>query len=196
MRAIPIWRQKQTKSVAHLNVRPTTPHTMRPIANYLCAALLILASGCTDSQWHPDTAWHTEQVTEPTSSFLGSYQNALDTLRVRTNAWKLIGLHQRTNQCEWGFKVVIEFPDHLDYKPDTFGGVAFMPITKIEYQLFDTDGFHLTTLILEGKDLGVAAKESRTFQNTGMLPVAAARRAAHGKLNVQAGYVPKPSKSE
>ena len=169
---------------------------MHPALKYLFTALLILASGCKESHWRPDTAWHTEQVAEAKTSFRGSYQNALDTLRVRSIAWKLIGLHQRTDQCEWGFKVIIEFPDHPNYKPDQFGGLPFMPITKIEYQLFDSDGFHLATLVLDGNDLGVAAKETRTFQHTGLLPVAAARRAAHGKLNIQAGYVPKVSKSE
>jgi hypothetical protein len=130
------------------------------------AALLVLVHGCSrsESHWRPDTSWHTQSITEESTSFRGSHQNALDTLRVRSQAWKLIALHG-TNQCEWGFKVSIEFPDHPNYKPDQFGGVSFMPITKLEYQLFDRDGFELTTLVLDGADMGVAAKETHTFSS-------------------------------
>ena len=165
---------------------------MRQTQLIIFATLLMLACGCSrsDSRWRPDTSWHTEAVTEEATSFRGSYQNALDTLRVRSQAWKLIALHG-TNQCEWGFKVAIEFPDHPDYKPDQFGGVSFMPVTKIKYQLFDKDGFRLTTLVLDDAGMGVAEKETHTFQHSGMMPRDLARRAAYGRLDIQAGYVPK-----
>ncbi len=145
----------------------------------------------------PDTNWHSEKISEDSTSFTGSYRNAIDTLRVKSHEWKIIGCDDKNSQCEWGFKLVVEFPDHPEYSPmvDKNGkvlGEPVMPISKIEYRLFDADGFHLTTLTLVGDSLGVVEKETRVFQHTGILSSPLARRAAHGKVTIVAGYVPQP----
>ena len=129
-----------------------------------------------------------------TTSHRGSYQNALEKLRVRSHAWKLIGLRPR-DQCEWGFKVVIEFTDDPDFVPSSYpGAVPFMPITEFEYKLFDQDGFHLTTLVIDERDpgFGLAQGETRTFQYSARMSIIDAQRANHGTLNVRAGY-PRPA---
>ena len=162
---------------------------------------LLIVSGCSPSEpaWQPDVEWRSEKITEESTSFLGSYQNALDTLRIRSHEWKLIECDKTKDRCEWGFKLVIEFPDHPDYTAmvDDDGkvlAVSIMPISRIEYRLFDADGFHLTTLTLTGDSLHVAEEETRTFQHTGFIATSMARRATHGKVTIKAGYVPQPAK--
>jgi hypothetical protein len=105
--------------------------------------------------------------------------------------------------------VTVEFPAHPDYKPlyndpshpDKITGVPVMSISTIEYALYDKDGFHLASLsrlslLGVGNDLSVNAQEAKTFQHTGFIPSALARRAASGRVNIQAGYVPEPRKHE
>jgi len=168
---------------------------MRITTFLLVLPALLGTLGCS----RPDTNWHVEKITEDSTSFAGSYQNALDTLRVKSHEWKIIECDAKTDQCGWGFKLAVEFPDHPEYSP-VIGkdgkvlGVPVMPISKIEYRLFDADGFYLATLTLAGDSLGVEEKDTRTFQLTGKLTSPLARRAAHGKVTIVAGYVPQPSK--
>jgi len=165
---------------------------------------VIFGAGCSRSErhWQPDTEWHTEVVTDTNSSWRGSYQNALDTLRLRSHAWKLIDYDAKRDRCDWGFKLAVEFPEHPDYKPMhndparpvKITVVPVMTISKIEYELYDKDGFYLTSLTLSGTDLAVKVGETKTFQQTGFISSALARRAASGRINIQAGYVPEPRK--
>jgi hypothetical protein len=141
-------------------------------------------------------------LTDTNSSWRGSYQNALDTLRLRSHAWKLIDYDAKKDRCDWGFKLTMEFPEHPDYKPmhddpahpDKITAVPVMTISKIEYELYDKDGFHLASLFLSGSDVAVGVGETKTFQQTGFISSALARRAASGRVNIRAGYVPEPRK--
>jgi hypothetical protein len=172
---------------------------MRRVFPLLAAAMV--HAGCSRSAWEPDTRWHQETLSETNASWRGSYQNALDTLRLRSHAWKLIGYDGKRDRCEWGFKVVVEFPGRpSNMMTNAHGDPLFMPINNLDYDLFDKDGFRLTSLSLrpgpvpklpEGyflEDFGVAERETKTFQHTGFIPSATARRAAYGKLSIQAGY--------
>jgi hypothetical protein len=156
---------------------------------------IIFAGGCSHSEelWKPDTQWHAEAVAETNCAWRGSYRNARETLRVRSQEWKLIAYDPKKDVCEWGFKVILEFPKHPDYKPQS-GFTPVMPIEKIDYELYDKDGFHITSLKLSGKDLCVPVEKEETFQYTGFISSALARRAAFGKVNIAAGYPPDPPK--
>jgi hypothetical protein len=97
----------------------------------------------------------------------------------------------------------VEFRKHPDYKPlhddpahpDKVTAVPVMTISKIDYELYDKDGFLLTTLALSA-ELAIEVGESKTFQHTGFISSALARRAASGRINIQGGYVPELRKSE
>jgi hypothetical protein len=163
-------------------------------SNMINLLMLAIAVGaCTEKPWQPDTKWHNEGNEGESVSFLGSYQNAIDTLKIDSHAWKLIGLRSE-EKCEWGFKVTISFPDHPDYAPTDWGDLPYMPISKIQYNLFDIDGFLLTSLTLDHDRLGVAEGQTETFQTAGFLNVIDAKRVHSGQLNVKAGYIiQKPS---
>ncbi len=113
---------------------------MRRIGILPIITVLILLSSCSKEEWKPDTSWHHESIDDKSLSFTGSHQNAIETLKVESHSWKLIGL-RANDECEWGFKVVISFPDHPDYAPDKFGGIPFMSITQIKYDLFDQETY-------------------------------------------------------
>lgn len=120
----------------------------------------------------------------------GSYQNALDSLIVKSSEWKITTVDNKTGQCEWGFRVVLECKDSPNYQDDKFGGRAVMPIEKLEYTLYDKDNFHLTTLVLNGKDLVLCFRDTQTFQQTRKDSLALLKRACYGHLNIKAGYNP------
>jgi hypothetical protein len=154
--------------------------------------VIVVLLGCSRSErrWQPNTQWRAEIVSETNSTWRGSYQNALDTLRLRSHAWKLIDYDPKRDRCEWGFKVTVEFPSHPDYKPghndpshpDKITFWPVMTISKIDYELFDKDGFHLASLSLLGTDLVVETQE--TFHHTGFISSALARRAVSGRVNI------------
>ena len=152
-------------------------------------------------EWSPSTGWHDETGVSERLSFLGSYDNGRKTLKVKSHAWKFIQLRGYSD-CEWGFKVVVNYPEDPSDNLDEWGRFKlFMPITKLEYKLFDEDGFQLATLEMDESkfesnksSMGVGEGGTETFQTTGIMSVVDARRVAYGKLNIQAGYVPTPSK--
>lgn len=153
------------------------------VATLACAAVL---GGCSPVS----TRWHTEPVTDSSVSMNGSYQNALDSLVVKSHEWKVTAVDTKRNQCKWGFRVVLQCKDHPDYQDSTNypGSRAIMPIESIEYTLYDKDNFHLTTLILQSKNLGLYFRDTQTFQQTSKDNLDVLKRAVHGCLNVKAGY--------
>lgn len=147
---------------------------------------IAILSGCSPVS----TRWHKEPITDSSVSMNGSYQNAIDSLVVKSHEWKVTVVDTKKNQCEWGFRVVIQCKDHPDYQDSTNypGSRAFMPIESIEYALYDKDNFHLTTLTLKSKDLGLCFRDTQTFQETRKDSLDVLKRAVHGSLNIKAGY--------
>lgn len=147
---------------------------------------VLVQTGCSPVS----TRWHNEPVIDSSVSMKGSYQNALDSLVVKSHGWKVTAIDSKTNQCEWGFRVVLECKDHLDYQDNTNypGSRAFMPIESIEYALYDKDNFHLTTLFLHAKDLGLCFHDTQTFQHSRSDSLDLLKRAVHGHVNIRAGY--------
>lgn len=154
--------------------------------------LILICASCSkeEKKWEPPTSWNQGAMDDEHFSWNGSYQNAIDSLEVKSHAWKIIG-ERKENEFEWGFRVIIEFAENPEY--DGGYGVAIMPINLITYELLDEDGFHLDTLEIKGEN-HVEHRNVQTFQGTGLISLFDAKRAAAGKITIAAGY-PKETKN-
>ena len=153
---------------------------------WLLIFVVIATVGCRKTSSDVSTAWHVESGEKNGQMLEGSEANAIESLIVTSNQWKIIA-KRNPFKYEWGFKVSLHFETSPKHEATKIF-VPIMPVQRIEYELLDGDGFHLTTLTqyFDGRSVEMGTDE--VFQASEEIDADLAKRASFGRLRVKAGY--------
>ena len=153
--------------------------------------ILIILYGCQGVQ----TDWTTESTDGKHVTWNGSYDNA-EKLKITYHGIKV---YREKDSYEWAFKVKITYPKN--YSDDTLGTYAknhglwtppsnaklCMPITKIKYEIFDSDDFLIDSMSVMGECLKYT--DTLTFQSKKKISNDLIKKYKYGKVNIEAGYI-------
>jgi hypothetical protein len=180
------------------SVQGTQPHPetfageiMKLPQSFFSTLLLIIAvAGCSPVSTH----WHEEKVSNENALISIPMEIVPEILTINSHGWKILDYNKKKKSAEWGFKVNIKcnvntVPSVVDEcmsrDLQKLPPLNTWTIKKIKYSLYDKDGFHLTTIIVD-ESFSFDFGETIVIQESKTSDLSLLKRAHAGRIEIVA----------